>query len=987
MGFGSIVEEVEPKSHFEKKQEFIISKEELEAKSISRYHAALSYQKAGQIEEAIHEHLKLVSSCLIELDKDEDNFMFSSKLKYLCLKNIGELYLQISNKEMALKFFIEALQVDNSKIEMHSTVGKLAIDLKNYHLARHSYEMAFEINPENLFCAKKYVSILFIQENYELCLQILILLLEKNNQFQFGYVLLGEVLNKVSYLKVWLTTNQTKIYRLFLKNKIPSDKSKLILKQLYEERNEAVKYTKEKLNESLKSSKISFLKPFKLYSWKELGIQLIELHNHIFSSSQNNSEIEKPTILTQYIDFSDLPDEDVIDKESQKIEIDDKNVINDVSFTFIKNIPSELKLTNVESNLSNIIFNENDIHDHCQTENKEICEMITDENEMKPDTNIKSNESSDPNKTKISEEEMSNNGAGRSENQIKSTEASVNDILKDSRNPKSNKKSASEDVKKKRKCSFMMLDDDFKRRSKRVKNSLLTSLNPENELNSIMKLLPVCFQKDFSDLCKETQTISSNTISQVLTGSVNHSIDQENEEFFCENEAIKVKSFLKNMKDKKTNLVDLIMEYLNELECLYHLKWPTKLTSIYISCYECLRSHFSLNIHLSGKFPDEMRKQFVKICLIYLELITNEHFKKLSKKNIETKSSAIEEMSSRSDSGNTFFEDLNYLTKLSQNSSEDDFDNDFVIRMYWLNFLIFQDQIDDCLVYLQSLIHILQSTPDQILRFHNCSENKVISLNKATQIMVKLKKRFHIEDVFRIYNDGDYDEVIDILSEVLIFKEGSSMDLSVEENREQLCIMLNCYMAKKDHKMCMLWTIKSLSFYVTLLLDTELTSNQPQNDNTDQYNPLTFLYKIFNYIDVCMQSSKNILAEVSFEHLQLLIASICKLLEVIFEITTDSNGLISNIPCEKVIDLWMHLYSLLKWQYCNQAHADKMESTVEDVEDEDDEVPGFLKILIKGHDYLARCDEFSNTFGVYIYDLFFLMIIQFLNKDSIKIII
>ena len=943
MGFGSIVEEFEQESSCEKEKDFTISKEELEAKSIAHYHIALKYQRADKVEEAIHEYLKLVSSCYIELDNDDENFIFSSKLKYLCLKNIGELYLKISQKEMALKFFIEALQVDSSKFELHSTVGKLALNMKNYHLARHSYEQAYEINPENLFCAKKYISILFIQENYELCLQILILLLEKNSNFLFGYVLLGELLTKLPNLKVLLTVHQTKIYQQFLKNKISSKKSKEILLPLYEERNLLIKNATQKFEDISKSSKITFLKPFKLYSWKEVGLQLLDLHNCLFSSNvtdRNNEALSKPTLFTQPIDFSDIKKDD----ESGKINEMEANLNameNNLSFTSLKTYGSGLKSPKVEISDGDIVIKD---------ENMEEQNIEEDMNFVKA-TNETKCKSDEEQSGKIKNLE----GIDNSDVQVTaaSKDIAMLDVCKDAERSKVSKSKESGKKPCKRKCDFSMLDDDFKRRSKRVKNSVLSSLNPENELNSIMKLLPLCFQKDFHDLCKQEERAATNNSTHSITSQANHSLEKSNEEYFCEDEQTKVRAFLKDMQAKKVDLVDMLLAYLVQLHSHYFLEWPAGLIDIFVRLYECLRSHFSLNIHLSGHFPDEMRRQFINVCLIYLELSVNENCKNCIKIDNFSDADFFQKMNNRSDCGLTVFEDLNYLTRLAQNSSDEVLESSFVVRVHWLNFLIYQRQTDVSLDYLQFLIQNLEATPDKVLKLPNCLGNRVISLEKATQLMTKLKKTLHVEDIFRMYNDGEYTEVIDIIKEVLTTKQKVTIDLSSEENREQMSILLNCYLAKKEHGSCLMWTIKCLSGYISHLLDPQLNSMQATGSPA-QTHPLTFLYKLLNYIDVCMQACPTALAEISFETLQLLVASVCKMLEVVFEITTDANALICSLPCEHVIDLWVLLYRVLKWHYGTHMQVQKREVLNEEEDDNDDEVPGFMKILIKGHNYLAR---------------------------------
>ena len=909
MGFGAIVEESASGSNLKKDQEFSITKEELEAEAITCYHVALKHHKVGNVNEAIHEYLSLVTSCYIDLENGDENFAFSSKLKYLCLKNIGELYQQTSNKEMALKFFLEALQVDNSKFEIHSMIGKLALELKNYHLARHSYEMAFEINPENLFCAKKYISILFIQENYELCFQILLTILEKNTNFLYGYVLLKELFEISPNLKTWFITHQTKIYQIFSKIKIPVTKSKDILDQLKNERNEAIKISKKKLKESLISPKTLFQKPFELFSWKELGINLLDLHHYLYSADRDDPDNSKPTCFTHPIDFVSLNLEEIHKKCSEEQK------------------ESSAKPDKVESHCETpSVDKDGDVEMQPKMETTEKCEAKVDEKPM-------------------SEEKVENTEVQT----VSSSEEGNGDASKNEKKNNQSKKlcQMNEEVKKKackRKGDLSMLEDDFKRRSKRVKNSLLASLSSENELNSIMKLLPLCFQKDFNDLCEQRRRSVSDDAA-FSEAEEKEAIESIEKDYFTDDEKLNVINFLKEMKEIKSNIVDTILAYLVRIEKYFSIKWPESLKNIYMGLYNCLRTHFDLNIHLNGDFDDEMRKQFISVCLVHLELSVDQNIKDA---NNNYKDDMLGCFTRNVQDSTLFFEDFYYLTRLAENASSSDFQNEFRIRVHWLNYLINQRKLDTSLECLFSIKSLFNESSNKSVLLPNCVESSEISLEKVMYLINKSEKKMHIEDVFKMYSKGKYNEVIDIIKEVLLQNEDNHIDFTHEENREQISIMINCYIALKEHKSCLEWSVKCFSMYINQLMDPLFKT--PLSVNPSQH-PLDFFYKILNYINVCMKASDTILSEISFEHLRLLVACVCKLLEVVFEITQDCNGFIMEISCEYVIDLWILLYQLLTWHYCKHLMPQEMQNI--DAEDNDD-VPSFLMVLITGHDYLAR---------------------------------
>lgn len=79
--------------------------------------------------------------------EDKENKLFS--VKYNCYRNIGFIYEDKKELQLALKNLFEAVQLDESDVFTQCKVGKLALKLTNLQLAKISFEKCLERNPNH----------------------------------------------------------------------------------------------------------------------------------------------------------------------------------------------------------------------------------------------------------------------------------------------------------------------------------------------------------------------------------------------------------------------------------------------------------------------------------------------------------------------------------------------------------------------------------------------------------------------------------------------------------------------------------------------------------------------------------------------------------------------------------------------------------------------------------------------------------------------
>jgi tetratricopeptide (TPR) repeat protein len=77
-------------------------------------------------------------------DDDKDNKLFS--VKYNCYRNIGLIYEEREELRQALRYLVQASELDDTDVYTQCKIGRLSLKLNNLMLAKIAFERCLERN-------------------------------------------------------------------------------------------------------------------------------------------------------------------------------------------------------------------------------------------------------------------------------------------------------------------------------------------------------------------------------------------------------------------------------------------------------------------------------------------------------------------------------------------------------------------------------------------------------------------------------------------------------------------------------------------------------------------------------------------------------------------------------------------------------------------------------------------------------------------------
>ncbi|XP_070506790.1 calcineurin-binding protein cabin-1-like [Chironomus tepperi] len=144
-----------------------VSKEAQETIAASEYLRALSLKQHGKSDFALSLFEDLLRTNVIYdvPNDDKDNKLFS--VKYNCYRNIGLIYEEKKEYELALKFLVDAINLDDTDVYTQLKVGKIALKLDKLMTAKRSFEKCLERNPNHCSAKDGYLETLCQMELIE----------------------------------------------------------------------------------------------------------------------------------------------------------------------------------------------------------------------------------------------------------------------------------------------------------------------------------------------------------------------------------------------------------------------------------------------------------------------------------------------------------------------------------------------------------------------------------------------------------------------------------------------------------------------------------------------------------------------------------------------------------------------------------------------------------------------------------------------------
>ncbi|XP_044235889.1 calcineurin-binding protein cabin-1 isoform X3 [Ursus arctos] len=280
------------------------TKEAQEAEAFALYHKALDLQKHDRFEEsakAYHELLeaRLLREAVPSGDEKEGLKHPGLMLKYSTYKNLAQLAAQREDLETAMEFYLEAVMLDSTDVNLWYKIGHVALRLIRVPLARHAFEEGLRCNPDHWPCLDNLITVLYTLSDYTTCLYFICKALEKDCRYSKGLVLKEKIFEEQPCLR-------KDSLRMFLKCDMSIHDVSVSAAETQAIVEEALGLRKKRqaLTVREKEPDLKLVQPIPFFTWKCLGESLLAMYNHLTTCEPLRPSLGKRIDLSDYQDPS-----------------------------------------------------------------------------------------------------------------------------------------------------------------------------------------------------------------------------------------------------------------------------------------------------------------------------------------------------------------------------------------------------------------------------------------------------------------------------------------------------------------------------------------------------------------------------------------------------------------------------------------------------------------------------------------------------------
>ncbi|XP_041575356.2 calcineurin-binding protein cabin-1 isoform X4 [Taeniopygia guttata] len=278
------------------------TKEAQEAEAFALYHKALDLQKHDRFEEsakAYHEllEIRLLREAVLSGDEKEGLKHPGLMLKYSTYKNLAQLAAQRDDLETAMEFYLEAVMLDSTDVNLWYKIGRVAIKLIRLPLARHAFEEGLRCNPDHWPCLDNLITILYTLSDYTTCLYFICKALEKDCLYSKGLVLKEKIFEEQPCL-------QKDSLRMFLKCDMSIHNVNVSAAETGKIINEALELRKKRQALLVRDREpdLRLVQPIPFFTWKCLGEALLAMYQHLTTCDPPRPSLGKRIDLSEYRD-------------------------------------------------------------------------------------------------------------------------------------------------------------------------------------------------------------------------------------------------------------------------------------------------------------------------------------------------------------------------------------------------------------------------------------------------------------------------------------------------------------------------------------------------------------------------------------------------------------------------------------------------------------------------------------------------------------
>uniref|UniRef100_A0A8C1MKL1 Calcineurin-binding protein cabin-1 n=1 Tax=Cyprinus carpio TaxID=7962 RepID=A0A8C1MKL1_CYPCA len=282
------------------------TKEAQEAEAFALYHKALDLQKHDKFDESAKAYHELLRTPLLKEAVASEDEKVGLKhpglmLKYSTYKNLASLAVLRDDLDTAMDFYVQAVMLDSTDVNMWFKMGKLALRKASMPLARHAFEVGLRCNPDHWPCLDSLITVLYVLSDYSCCLYYICKALEKDTGYSKGRVLKEKIFEEQPCLRRDSMKMFSKLDVSVQYVDVDEEEAHSIVEEALElRRQRQAKLTRHPVAD------LQLVQPIKYFTWKSVGESFLAMYKH-----QNACLVPRPD-FGRRVDLSMYRDPDCL---------------------------------------------------------------------------------------------------------------------------------------------------------------------------------------------------------------------------------------------------------------------------------------------------------------------------------------------------------------------------------------------------------------------------------------------------------------------------------------------------------------------------------------------------------------------------------------------------------------------------------------------------------------------------------------------------
>ncbi|XP_028851321.1 calcineurin-binding protein cabin-1 isoform X2 [Denticeps clupeoides] len=908
------------------------TKEAQEAEAFALYHKALDLQKHDKFEESAKAYHELLKTPLLKEAQPSDDEKVGLKhpgmmLKYSTYKNLASLAALRDDLETAMEFYLQAVMLDSTDVNMWYKIGQVALRLVRVPLARHAFEEGLHCNPDHWPCLDSLITVLYTISDYSCCLYHIFKALQKDHGYTKGLVLKEKIFQEQPCLKKDSMQMFSKCHMSVHCVDVDEEEAHSIIEEALELRRRRQALTKREPKPDL-----LLVQPIRHFTWKSVGESLASMYRH-----QTTCEPPRPS-LGRRIDLSEYRDPNYCLQQSQTTPPAVPEPSTPVAAT------TQLLLGCGSPSSSQPHALPMDFSDA-------VAQPQTPVQSLPPATEQGLPLPSNPTQIPLSQNTV----------EVTTTlPTALDPALADKAKKATKRKRVVED------CG-----ETAKRRSARVRNTKCKKEEKIDFQELLLKFLPSSLKK--FNLEEDEESLSNPALFESKHDLQHCGTSSAPTEFIgsADLERQDVHNFLLNNMTNN-GILELMMRYLKAVGQTFLDQWPSGLTAVVLDVYHCWRKHsLGLPNPLLRDCSDQHIREMMIMSLSCMEL----QLEQWSHSKAKLLSPRKFGMGQCADQGEADFPGQHFQTDLlhvALSSSQKDIFGDgwlpFIVRIYWLKarFLVIQGEMDEaldsydiCTSLLKAHIQTIEDSNYTIL-LPNLLVDGAISVENIEKKLKCLERCQSLEEIQRLFESGDYESVVRLLKPTLNCGPGlgriKSLEFisSVPERPAQLLLLQNSLLKLKDYRHCLECSEVALNEAVQ-----QLNAVLPSCPSIKEEWVGT-VTQMLGGIELCLAENPQLLSNASRStNMARLANTLIQLIDCSMALPDDPKE-----PHFSSVLPWILLHHIIKHAEAAFDCMLRQHVSVEDEEDEDTPMlPSSLMLLNTAHEYLGRRSWCCNSNG------------------------